>query len=467
MNDQPVDGPRASGGELRRDRRRLREIARAEAEARAAETAGAPSSEGASGEGDPQTGGFSAFEALGFERPATESPDSDGPVSVTPPQSTGVVPPFYGSLSSEPAGTESAGSAFGADTGGDAEPPPPLLEPPVRRVPPVTHAFAATGLSYAAPQLPADPGQLPPPSAAERVSDATALTPATFDPPVTRDPAAAPDRPIAFDPVGFGTEQPVAERGADTTTVVLDASATVALGRTDSAAGVDQAPSDSSAAGHPVLGPLRPSLPEEPRELVLLDRAAIVTAVVLPPVGFALGLYASARGRAQRGWSSALARAALWVSAAMAVVFLVGGSVLWFEHQERLEAQRLDDEAAAAYSAIVEQSAPFCAALDGAPAIFAAGDPDYGWPQLEDPAGYIPAITNYAALWQSLVPLAPTGIAEQVTSFSARVDQIVASADSLPRPNRAGDLLDLHAQADITAIQAHVAEYCAAPEAGE
>lgn len=193
---------------------------------------------------------------------------------------------------------------------------------------------------------------------------------------------------------------------------------------------------------------------------MVLDRVAFVSAFLLPPVGFTLGLIAAARGRAYRGWSSGLARAAVWVSLAMAVVFVIGGSALWMQHQERVELQQAEDEAAAAYAAIAAESAEFCAATAAHPALFASGDPEYGWPQAEDTDSYRSAIADYAATWQGLVAVAPPAVSEQVTSFSTRVNEIAARADTLPEPNRAGDLLDLHAQQDIDAVAQHVTTYC-------
>src|SRR5690606_17773360 len=114
-------------------------------------------------------------------------------------------------------------------------------------------------------------------------------------------------------------------------------------------------PGPGAPAGHPVLGPLAPRLVEVPREVKILDVAAIVLAFVIPPVGFVVGLVALHRGRSLRGWASGVARAAVWVSVVMAVVFAAVGTWLWFEHQERVEAQRTADAAAAAQAAVVAE----------------------------------------------------------------------------------------------------------------
>ncbi|QEE61625.1 hypothetical protein FVA74_08580 [Salinibacterium sp. dk2585] len=200
--------------------------------------------------------------------------------------------------------------------------------------------------------------------------------------------------------------------------------------------------------------------------MVLLDRVALAAAILLPPVGFVLGLVASARGRAYRGWTSAMARASLWIAVGMTFVFIVAGVLLWSEHRKQLDAEESAQAAAAAHAALVEESAAFCGALTGSP-VLATDAADFGWPAADDTAGYVPGISAYAATWQGLVPLAPAIIAEQVTSASAQIDQIVARAASFPDTNRAGDLLDLQAVPEIASVQAHVAEYCAPGDTGE
>jgi hypothetical protein len=214
------------------------------------------------------------------------------------------------------------------------------------------------------------------------------------------------------------------------------------------------------ASGHSVLGPLRPTVREVSAELAHLDRAAIIAAVIVPPVGLVLAIVASTRGRLYRGWPSNLARAAIALSVVMMLVFALAGAYLWAQRQKVADEQDAAAAVAAAHEAVVAESVPFCSTLAASPAVFGAADPDYGWPQREDPAGYLPAIESYGALWQALVPLAPAGIAPQVQTFSERVTGIVSVASSLQSTNRAGDLLGLHQSDDIVAIANHVAEYC-------
>jgi hypothetical protein len=434
QSDGGSDLGAGTGGELRRDRRRLREAARLEAERLEAErlqaersgTAAPGSAATAPDAPGLDTGGLSAFESLGFE-PRSFEPSEPEVQHVDDARfrsaSSDLPHPGVRDSDTVSAPTPTAEPAP-ADT--PTETPPPLAEPPRREVPLVTHAFNTADLFVPTtePQVDADvPGEttvLPEsPPTAMPPSPAFAYTPAP--------------EPFVAEPLTAGTSAPV--------------SATQPTGH-------------EHEEGHPTLGVLRPSAFEPPRELAVLDWAALILAFVLPPVGFVVGLVAAARGRAYRGWSSAKARSAVWIAVIMTFVFVIVGAVLWVEHQENLEAQRIADEAAAARAGIVAESVEFCTALAANPTLFDADDPDYGWPQIEDPAGYVPAIMNYAAIWQGLVPLAPSGIAEPVQTFSARVDGMVAFASSLPTPNRPGDILDLRSQPDITAIDEYVTEYC-------
>ncbi|TQL48329.1 hypothetical protein FB562_1423 [Homoserinimonas aerilata] len=226
-----------------------------------------------------------------------------------------------------------------------------------------------------------------------------------------------------------------------------------ALGRFSSQEG-------AGARSHPRLGVIRPELPTPEPGLAVLDTVALVAAVLLPPIGVVLGFVASARGRIYRGWASGIARAAIAVGVVMTLVFAVAGAFLWAEEQKRADERAAAAEVAAAHDSVVQASAEFCAGLAGYPSIFAEGDPDFGWPSLEDPNGYLPAIANYSAVWQGLVPVAPEGISAQVQSFSTRVDGIVGLAQSLQTANRSGDVLGVHSSDDITSIAAYVGDYC-------
>lgn len=225
--------------------------------------------------------------------------------------------------------------------------------------------------------------------------------------------------------------------------------------------GVQGGCSDTSTGAHPVLGVLSPAVPEAPRELQILDGAALAAAVVVPPVGFVLGLVALRRGRETRGWASKLARAAVAVSVVMTVVFGIGAGLLWADGQRRAAADQEAAAAAAAHDAIVAESAEFCAALATSPQVYGSGDTEFGWPAYSgDDDAYFAEVGGYGALWQSLAPIAPAAISEQVAAVSARVDGIVSVASSLPDVNRAGNVLDLTSKDDISTVGTFVADYC-------
>lgn len=215
------------------------------------------------------------------------------------------------------------------------------------------------------------------------------------------------------------------------------------------------------STGHPVLGPLVPRLHEEPEQLRMFEIVALILAIALPPAGLILAIVASARGTRYRGWPSNTARAAIVVGIVMTILVAIG--LIFFAVVERnnADARSQAASAAVAHTEVVAASAEFCAAVAEAPALFAANDPDFGWPQTTDPAGYLPAVEQYSALWQSLATIAPDGIALDVQSASSRVVHIESVAQSLNAHNRSGDLLELHAVEDFPAVAAYTNAYCA------
>lgn len=416
MNEQAPDseagkttGAPAPGGELRRDRKALRGAARTESAARRPlfGRSRPDQADAAHGRGGDEDAGVDAsdvtlpdspFAALNLEPELLGGPP-------TPP-----LPPVPASVESPPfpVAPPQVHTADGAVPDFDA----PLFETPAYEQP----AFSRR--TFEPPQEAPQP-------------DTDRFRPPAADLPAPDLPAdlPAPDLPV---PTVIGTS-PAVPGPADP-------------GRT--------------GASSTNVGPLRPTPREVPAELAVLDTAAMITAVVLPPIGLILSIVASIRGRLYRGWTSNLARTAFVVSIIMMIVFALGGAYLWAEQKKLAEEQAAVVAAAAARDGIVAESAPFCGALAANPTIFGAEDPDYGWPLVDDPAGYLPAIANYNAVWQSLVPLAPSGIATQVQSFSDRINGIVGLASSLQATNRTGDLLGVHQSDDITTIASYVGEYC-------
>ena len=223
-------------------------------------------------------------------------------------------------------------------------------------------------------------------------------------------------------------------------------------------------PGGFSGPGHPRLGPLAPMPIERHAGLAGLDIAAMVTAIVLPPIGLATAIVALIRGRKLRGWGSDLARAAVSVSLVMTVVFAGVGGYVWAsetEKAEQLAALKADQRA---HALVETASAPFCGVLAANPTIYSTADPDYGWPTVDVPGGYHAAIANYAAVWAEIAAVAPEGIAAETAAISVRVAGVVNIANALGATNRAGDLLGLHAQTDLATVESWYVEYCDVPE---
>lgn len=184
---------------------------------------------------------------------------------------------------------------------------------------------------------------------------------------------------------------------------------------------------------------------------------------MLPPVGFILGIVTMLRGKRIRGWVSDLSRAAIGVSLAMTVVIVVITSFTAISQAE--SARQLAEARAAqrAHAQLEAVSQPFCETVAQYPTIFGAADPDYGWPQLDAPEGYLPAIGDYADAWTAIAAVAPPGVAEDATAISTRVNGIVGIATALGTEQRSGDLLDLHQANDLATVQSWWIEYCPQP----
>ncbi|MEX1079501.1 MAG: hypothetical protein WED09_10375 [Homoserinimonas sp.] len=223
-------------------------------------------------------------------------------------------------------------------------------------------------------------------------------------------------------------------------------------------------PGGFTGPGHPRLGPLAPEPIEKHSGLAGLDIAAMVAAILLPPIGLITAVVALIRGRQVRGWASDLARAAVSVSLVMTVVFVGVGGYAWIQEIERAEQLAAAKTDQRAHALVGEASVPFCEVLEAHPTIYSTADPDYGWPVQDAPGGYNAAIAEYAAVWVQVAEAAPEGIAEETAAISERVAGIVSIANALGSSNRAGDLLGLHAETDLATVESWYVEYCDAPE---
>lgn len=223
-------------------------------------------------------------------------------------------------------------------------------------------------------------------------------------------------------------------------------------------------PGGFSGPGHPRLGPLAPMPAERHPGLARLDIAAIIAAVVLPPLGLITAIIALIRGKQVRGWASDLARAAVSVSVVMTIVFAGVGGYVWLTETEKAEQLAVVKAEQRAHDRVAAASAPFCEVLAAHPTIYSTADPDYGWPAVDAPAGYNAAIAEYAGVWAQLAAVAPEGIAVETAAISERVAGIVNIANALGSSNRAGDLLGLHASDDLATVESWYVEYCSPAE---
>ncbi|PWB96338.1 hypothetical protein [Homoserinimonas hongtaonis] len=383
--------------------------------------------------------GSSAFEQLGIDiSDETEESGSSqsGPShfdsfatrSFTPPAVSPAAPFGGDPFSRDEVGHHSPGN----NDGGAAAAPfgsAAFLAEPISAQSAVTHSFAPTSF--------AEPPTIRGEQSDQRFRSATGELPLALDPPVSQ----------LFSSVSASAAAPAFASSYPAPAVPFP--------------GGERESLSPATGAHPVLGALNPTVPDLSRDQVILDRAALAAAVVVPPAGFALALYALRRGRELRGWASNLARAAVAVSIVMTVVFAIGAGLLWANAQRQAAADQDAAAAAASHDAIVAEAAEFCATLAATPQVFASGDAEFGWPAYSgDEDAYFAEADAYGALWQQLVAVAPAAITEQVTSVSARVDGIVSVASSLPNVNRAGNVLDLTSQDDISTVGTFVGDYC-------
>lgn len=150
---------------------------------------------------------------------------------------------------------------------------------------------------------------------------------------------------------------------------------------------------------------------------VPLDWTALVVAVLLPPIGFVVGIVAILLSRHRVGWSSGVARAATLVAVALSLVLAAGAVVVNDIAQD-----------AAAEAALVESSADFCAALDASPGTLQSDT--FGWPA---PGNTIPAsieaMRQYETLWATIAAAAPAGVKAGSDDVLARARSIIASVE--------------------------------------
>lgn len=209
---------------------------------------------------------------------------------------------------------------------------------------------------------------------------------------------------------------------------------------------------DDRAFGDPITGgggfglerrPLRPRSANGP-----LDWAAIVLAILAPPVGLLLGIGAALTEPRSKGFVTGLAKAAIAVGAALSLVLGVAFAVYTKVSHDQAD-----------HNAIVASSKAWCASLKSNPSVLASDT--FGWPS---PADTIPdsitTMKQYETHWQSLVALAPPGIRSDTRKIATAAQSIVASVESTQTLDDSSDVAEMQNAVATTGITAWANEYC-------
>jgi hypothetical protein len=218
--------------------------------------------------------------------------------------------------------------------------------------------------------------------------------------------------------------------------------------------GGDSAPTTTGTPGIPDASgvPATVALTRRRRERARttpLGWAALVFAIIVPPLGFVLSLIARSLSlRRYRRTTSAL-NAALTISIVLSVLVAAGGGVAY-----------AISLASADEAKIVAESKPFCDSLDATPGIL--DQQGYGWPtEVKALPETLDDMKAYQQRWQKLADLAPKGIATEVDSIAAAATTIVGEVESTKTINRQQnvDSMNLVTSATTT-IPTWVAKYC-------
>jgi hypothetical protein len=227
----------------------------------------------------------------------------------------------------------------------------------------------------------------------------------------------------------------------------------------DAAPDVDGAASEPPELAHPLLGPLTPHVPESPPNINRLGWVAIIAAVVLPPVGLVLGIVATNRGKAVRGWPSDKARAAIVVSIIMTVFFAVMAAVMGFAAAQRAEASAALDTEIQAHASVVATCPPSCQALVAHPGMHHAADAHYGSPTLDAPEGLVAGNHSDTTARTGFAAVATAGHTTPAAAASQRPTVPVATASAVVAKTDALELLRFAEVPRSGTVDTRVMEY--------
>lgn len=184
------------------------------------------------------------------------------------------------------------------------------------------------------------------------------------------------------------------------------------------------------------------------RATSVLDWIAFALAFLAPPIGLLAGIATLIVGRARRGWTSTIGRAAVAIALVLTLALGAGGVIAG-----NLLARQ------SAFEAVVASSRQYCAALRTDPA--ALQSDTFAWPALSDTIDEsITAMQGYATFWTGLEKIAPAGIRRDTESVAAAATGIVASVQTTRVLDDAGNIARMQRVVAASAIPAWVAKYC-------
>ena len=272
-------------------------------------------------------------------------------------------------------------------------------------------------------------------------------------------PAVPPDPPVAASPLQAAPSQAAQAQGAPTQGAPVPpappAASPVQTGSTIDSLFITPPIGDAPASAAPLAG--QPG----PRALALerhehqtrptngpLDWAALVLAIILPPIGLLSAIAAAVLGTRNRGYATSVAKAAIGIGAALTVVVIVASVV-----GVNLANQQ------AKHDAIAASSVAYCAKLKATPGTLAS--PTFGWPAPADTVqDTLAGMQTYEDNWTALEKLAPAGILAGTQKVAAAAQSIITAVQAAQVFDDATDVSQMQGAVSASGIQAWVSEYC-------
>jgi len=179
-----------------------------------------------------------------------------------------------------------------------------------------------------------------------------------------------------------------------------------------------------------------------------LEWAALVLAVIAPPLGLVVSIVARVIASRTHGWITRVLSIATIVSIVLTIVVAASAVV-----------STLVGQGEAAQAKIVADSAPFCAALDETPGVLDL--PGYGWPteRLSIPDSIV-AMQAFQDRWAGLAAIAPDGVRAGVRSVADAAQSLTNSLVTTQVIDRDRNLEQISTVTRASGIPAYVSKYC-------